>query len=297
MSERTSEPAVGNKLVRKGSLEKNPRLSQWLRIHRDGTISIFSGKVELGQGILTALAQIAAEEFDVDPARIRMVAADTARSPDEGVTSGSLSIQDSGAALRHTCAEARALLLARAAERLAAPIAALAVADGTIRAGSRSTSFWELADDALFEREIAAMTAVLKPAREYRVVGSSAPRLDLPDKIAGRPRFIQDMAPPGMLFGRVVRPPHGFARLASFDDAGAKRIPGVISVVRDGGFVGVLAEREEIAISAMRKLRESCTWEKLPPLPRDIHAWLRQHAAEHRAISEKSDPAALERAA
>ncbi|MGB7540396.1 MAG: molybdopterin cofactor-binding domain-containing protein, partial [Burkholderiales bacterium] len=92
------------KLMRPGSLEKNPRLSQWLRINRDSTVSVYSGKVEIGQGILTALAQIAAEELDVDPARIRMVAADTARSPDEGVTSGSLSIQDSGTALRRACA-------------------------------------------------------------------------------------------------------------------------------------------------------------------------------------------------
>jgi len=107
-----------SRLKRAGSLAKNPRLSQWLRVQRDGTVSVLIGKVEIGQGIHTALAQIAAEELGVAPERIRMVAADTAVSPDEGVTSGSLSVQDSGAALRRACAQARALLLKRAAERL-----------------------------------------------------------------------------------------------------------------------------------------------------------------------------------
>jgi len=283
------------KLVRPGSLEKNRLLSQWLRMNRDGTVSVYSGKVEIGQGILTALAQIAAEELDVDPARIRMIAADTALSPNEGVTSGSLSIQDSGAALRRACAEARALLLERAAERLAVPVAALRVEDGSIRAGERSTSYWECAEDALFEREILA-TAPLKSPRDYRTVGSKAPRLDLPDKIAGRPRFIQDMTLPDMLFGRVVRPPHGFAGLTSLDESRARSTSGVVAVVRDSSFVGVLAEREEAAIAAMHALRQSSVWEEAPALPQDIHAWLRQHVADRAVISEKTDPAAGARA-
>src|SRR5712672_3236763 len=122
------------RLRRPGSLEKNPKLAQWLRVHRDGTVSIFSGKVEIGQGISTALAQIAAEEFGITLERIRMVAPDTAVSPDEGVTSGSLSIQDSGDALRRACAQARALLLERAAARLGVSARDLQVADGAVRA-------------------------------------------------------------------------------------------------------------------------------------------------------------------
>src|ERR1700682_4951333 len=136
-----------------GSLRGNRRLSQWLKFHADGFVEIFSGKVEIGQGILTALAQIAAEELDVSIERIRMVAADTAGSPDEGVTSGSLSIQDSGKALRIACAEARVLLLERAALRLGVPAAELRVEDGSVRAGARATSYWECADDSLFERD------------------------------------------------------------------------------------------------------------------------------------------------
>ncbi|HYS75925.1 MAG TPA: molybdopterin cofactor-binding domain-containing protein, partial [Burkholderiales bacterium] len=137
-----------SRLKRAGSLEKNPRLSQWLRVHRDGTVSIYSGKVEIGQGILTALAQIAAEELGITLERIHMVAADTAASPDEGVTSGSLSVQDSGVALRRACAHARALLLESAAARLGVSVRDLQVADGAVRAAGRSTSFWECSDDA-----------------------------------------------------------------------------------------------------------------------------------------------------
>ncbi len=284
-----------SKLKRPGSLEKNPRLSQWLRVHRDGTVSIFSGKVEIGQGILTALAQIAAEELGLAPERIRMGAADTALSPDEGVTSGSLSIQDSGAALRRACAHARALLLERAAQRLGVSVAELDVEDGAIKAAGRSTSFWECAGDALFDCEIDA-TAAARPPRDYRVVGKPAPRLDLPDKIAGRPRYLQDMVLPGMLFGRVVRPRYGFSKLASLDDGKVKSMPGLVAIVREGSFVAVLAEREEGAIAAQNALRKASEWDALPPIPQDIHAWLKSHASDHRVINEKTDLGAKSRA-
>ena len=286
--------AVADRLKRPGSLQKNPRLSQWLRIERDGTISVFSGKVEIGQGILTALAQIAAEELGVAPERIRMVAADTSLSPDEGVTSGSLSIQDSGAALRRACAHARTLLLARAAERLGVSAGALHIEDGIAHAGRRSVSFWECADPALFDRDVEEEVCTKLP-RDYRLVGESAPRLDLPDKIAGRPRFIQDLVLPGMLHGRVVRPPQGCSGLSSLDETRTRAISGVVAIVRDGGFVGVLAEREEAAVAAQRALRSGASWKEGAPLPRDIHAWLREKAVDHRVISEKSDAGAKSR--
>ena len=276
------------RLKRPGSLENNSRLSQWLRVRSDGTISIFSGKVEIGQGIATALAQIAAEELGVALERVRMIPANTDASPDEGVTSGSLSIQDSGVALRRACAHARALLAERAAARLGVPTTALRIQDGTVHAAGHTTSFWECADDALFDCEV-DITLPLKPAYEYAVVGKPAPRRDLPDKIAGRPRFLQDMALPGMLYGRVVRPPHGFARLASLHGSTTKPIPGLVAIVREGSFLGVLAEREEAAIAAQRALRGAAVWEKAGTLPQDIHAWLRQNAVEHKVISEKTD--------
>jgi len=284
------------RLKRPGSLEKNPRLSQWLRVHRDGTVSIYSGKVEIGQGILTALAQIAADELGIALERIRMVPADTAVSPDEGVTSGSLSIEDSGVALRSACAQARALLLESAAARLAVPARDLQVADGAVQGGGRSTSFWECADDALLDREI-DQTAALRSPGDYGVVGKPTPRRDLPDKIAGRPRFIQDMTLPRMLYGRIVRPPHNFAGLISLDDGKVRSMPGLAAIVRDGGFIGVLAEREEVAISAQRTLRLTTSWKEIDPPPRDVHAWLKEHAAEHRVVSEKENADVKSRAA
>ena len=285
-----------SRLKRPGSLEKNPRLSQWVRVHRDGTVSICSGKVEIGQGILTALAQIAAEELGVAPGRIRMVAADTSVSPDEGVTSGSLSIQDSGAALRRACAHARALLVERAASRLGVSPGDLRIEDGAVRALDRSVSFWECADDALFDCEVDEAIAVIPPA-DYRVVGKAALRRDLPDKIAGRPRFIQDMVLPGMLYGRVVRPSHGFAGLVSLDESKVRSMQGFTAIVREGSFVGVLAEREDTAISAQQALRRAALWSDGGSLPQDIHSWLKEHAVEHRVINQKEDATTRSRAA
>src|SRR5688500_15250963 len=222
------------------------RLSQRVHCERDGTVSSASGKVELGQGILTALAQIAAEELDVALEKIRIVPASTAHSPDEGVTSGSLSIQDGGKALRVACAELRALLLGKAAKRLGVDVGELLVENGTVRGGGRSMSYWELAD---VEGEIPG-AAPLKATTSYRVVGTSAPRFDLPGKFAGRPSYVQDMVLPEMLHARIVRPPHAFSKLTSVDTSSVKA-----QVVRDGSVLGVLAEREEDAIAAAAKLR------------------------------------------
>ena len=165
------------------ALSDAKRLSQRVHFERDGTVSIASGKVELGQGILTALAQIAAEELDVPLEKIRILPASTAHSPDEGVTSGSLSIQDGGKALRVACAELRALLLDHAAKVLRVKPAELRLEKGVVHGGGESVSFWELANAG---GEIPG-GARLKPAASYRVVGASVPRLDLPGKFAGRP--------------------------------------------------------------------------------------------------------------
>ena len=261
------------------------RLSQRVHFERDGTVSIASGKVELGQGIVTALLQIAAEELDVDLKRLRILPASTDHSPDEGVTSGSLSIQDGGKALRIACAELRALMLARAARHLRVPAEQLQVADGTIRGGGNSVSYWDLADE---EGEIPG-NAPLKPASAYRVVGASVPRVDLPRKISGQPSYVQDMVLPRMLHGRVIRPQKAFARLLSVPEAKG------VSTVRDGSFLGVLAEREEDAIAAAAKLRAKCTWEDAPAVPGDIRAWLKQHGAERNIAREKTNAEAKAR--
>ena len=274
------------------SLKANPRLSQWLRFGRDGTVSVMPGKVELGQGIVTALAQIAAEELDVAFERIRMVPAAAPASPDEGVTSGSLSIQDSGSALRLACAEARALLLQRAAQRLGVAAAELEVSDGRIsHASGPATDYWSLADEGILEREATGSAAPKSPDR-YRIVGTSVPRLDIPRKAAAQAGFIQDLEWPGMLFGRVLRPPRHGAVLVSCDHGKVAAMPGVVAVVRDGSFLGVVAEREEVAIRAATALAGACAWKggTAFPEPRELDDFLVRQASKTTVLSEKVRP-------
>ncbi len=213
-----------------GSLRGNRRLSQWLHFRADGFVEVTSGKVEIGQGILTALAQIVAEELDIALARVRMVPASTATSPDEAVTSGSLSVQESGTALRHACAEARAIYLAAAATRLGVNPESLAVDDGAIVStnGAR-TSYWALASPGLLDREATGL--VLPKCSAYRIVGEPIERLDLPDKVFGAPCFIHDLELPRMAHGRVLRPPSPGATLVELDEARVRAMPGVVAVV------------------------------------------------------------------
>lgn len=244
------------------------RLDRWLAIEPDGTVTVYSGKVELGTGTRTALAQIVAEELDVPFARVRMVMGDTARTPDEGYTAGSMTVERGGDALRQAAAEARAALLEMASERLDAAPQDLVMRDGVIadrHHPDRTVSYAGLMGGKRFEREITG-NAPLKPADQYRVVGTSAPRVDLPAKVTGQPVFVQDLRLPGMLHGRVVRPPSPGAQLASLAEASVADVPGV-RIVRLGHFVGVVAPREEHAARAAQQLkvewRETTTLEPL----------------------------------
>ncbi|AWS48718.1 xanthine dehydrogenase family protein molybdopterin-binding subunit [Streptosporangium sp. 'caverna'] len=246
----------------------NPRVSQWLAIHGDGTVHVFSGKAELGQGILTALGQIAADELGVAPHRVLVLAATTASGPDQGFTAGSMSVADAEA-LRMACAEARALFLREAAARLGVDADEMVVADGVLRDrdGTCKTSYWDLAARVDLDREILGLASP-RPVAGRAVVGTSAARVDLPDKMTGRPRFIHDLSLPGRLAGRVVRPPSPAARLLGADLAPVERLPGVVAVVRDGDFLGVVAETETGAERAAVALRQACRWreeESLPP--------------------------------
>jgi nicotinate dehydrogenase subunit B len=250
-----------------GSLQNNRLLESWIRINADGTATVFTGKVELGQGIVTALAQIAAEELDLPLARVKMVSGDTGATPNEGMTAGSQSIENSGTALRLAAAEVRSLLLALAAPRLEMGADSLSVADGVISAANgRKISYGELADAINLRREATAKVAP-KPAGLHRIVGQSIPRFDIPAKVTGGAVYVQDMRPAGMVHGRVVRPPRYGAKLESVDEAKAKAIPGVIAVVRDGSFLGVIAEREEQAVKARLALSEAARWTEGPALP------------------------------
>jgi CO/xanthine dehydrogenase Mo-binding subunit len=276
------------------SLAANPILGDWVRIRSDGVVQVRSGKVELGQGVLTALAQIAAEELDVDVARVQMVAAATDLSPDEGYTAGSRSIQSSGAALRQVCAEARTIYLDVAAAKLAAAPDELEVEDGQINGPDGSTtSYWELADDTLLDRA-ATGEATPKPESDYAVVGTDVARLDLPDKLTGRPRYLHDLTLDGQVYGRVVRPPSRGAKLRDVDTGPTLALPGVITVVRDGEFLGVVADREEVAVSAAERLRRDAHWDRRPTLPDedDLPGFLVSAQADTSVLAAKeaSDP-------
>jgi nicotinate dehydrogenase subunit B len=254
-----------------GSLKANPRLESWIRIQPDGTVTVFSGKAELGQGILTALSQIVAEELDVAVGRIRISGASTVAGPDERYTYGSQSIELSGEALRRAAAEVRGLLLDAAAQSLGQPVQALTVRDGTIAApAGGSTSYWRLAERGPRALRQHTLTGGAKPKDPdaYTVVGKPLPRIDLPGKLSGAPAFVQDLMLPGMVHGRVVLPPRSGLTLEAFDEAAARAVPGVLAVVRHGNFLGVVAEREEQAVRARAVLQASARWGgALAPLP------------------------------
>jgi len=250
-----------------GSLQNNRKLDGWIRIDADGRATVFTGKVELGQGILTALEQIAAEELDLPLNRIRMISGDTAQTPDEGQTAGSQSVENSGTALRLAGAEVRAILLGLAAKRLGTAAEQLKVADGVISTpDGRQIAYGELVTDLDLNREATAKVAPKQPA-SHKIVGTSTPRRDIPAKVTGGLVYVQDVRIPGTLHGRVVRPPRYGSKLDSVDEAAASAMPGVVAVVRDGSFLGVIAEREEQAIKAREALRKSAKWTLGPELP------------------------------
>jgi nicotinate dehydrogenase subunit B len=249
------------------SLVANPKLSSWVKFGPHGEVTISPGKVEIGQGIVTALAQIAADELDVDLARVQMVRASTAASPNEGVTSGSLSIQQSGRAIRQACAEIRQLFLGAAADRLGVETSALDISDGTISGpGNVRTSYWELAHDVSLDRDATA-GAVPKPIARRALAGNSVQRLDIPDKVFAEPRFIHDTALPAMLHGRMLRPEKSRAKLVELREDGARAVHGLIAIVRDGSFCGVVCETEAGAEAAIAALRKGATWSAGETLP------------------------------
>ena len=243
------------------SIERNPALDDWIAIEPGGTVRVRTGKVEYGQGIVTAIALIAADELDVAPARVRIESADTDRAPNELYTVGSASIEESGAAVRLAAATARAHLLRLAAIELRADVSDLSVDDGTItdaRTGRR-TDYWAVLPAGRFERAV-ARDAPQKPASALRLRDRFAPRIDLGAKLRGG-AFLHDLRPEGLLYGRVVRPPALGFRLRGADIDSARAMPGVFAVVRSGSFLGVVAAREEQAVRAREALTASAVWE------------------------------------
>jgi nicotinate dehydrogenase subunit B len=275
------------------SLAANPKLSSWVQISAEGYVVVSPGKVEIGQGIVTALAQIAADELDLDIGRVRMVRATTAGSPNEGVTSGSLSVQQSGRAVRHACAEIRQIFLAAAADRLGVGSDALAISDGEISGpGNVRTSYWELAGEVSLDRQASGATP--KSSARRTLAGSSVQRVDIPDKVFAHRRFIHDSALPGMLHGRVLRSEMPRAKLVDLKEDGARGVAGLVTIVRDGSFAGVVSETENGAEAALKALRKGAAWSAREPLPDEngLADWLKSQPAESTIIDRKSAPQA-----
>lgn len=269
----------------------------FITVSSDGRITAFNGHVDLGTGIATALRQIVAEELDVAPERIDLVLGDTARTPDQGPTIASETIQVAAIPLRKAAAQARHFLLARAAERLGAPAAQLDIDDGLIRGHDNlSVSFGELVAGAHLRLALADDTPV-KAVDSYRVVGRPLARVDIPAKATGEAVYVHDVRVPGMLHGRVIRPPYAGVDAGDFvgtsliavDESSVAHIPGLVAVVRIGDFVGVVAEREESAIAAMTALKLS--WKRTPTLPdlADLDTALRANPSTPRTLLDKGD--------
>jgi nicotinate dehydrogenase subunit B len=270
-----------------GALRASPMLDAWIRIDGQG-ITVFTGKAELGQGIKTALLQVAAEELIVEPGLISLITADTARTPDEGYTAGSQSMQESATAVRHAAAQARELLIEAAAKRFAVPLEELTAQDGAVSHGDgRSASYRELGAADLLH--VAAQPrSKLKEPGSYRLIGRGLPRVDIPAKVFGGVAYVQDLRLPGMVHARVVRPPSYGARLRSVEIGPIERMPGVVKVVRDGSFLAVVAEREYQAVRGMNALALASQWDENTSLPdaARIYDWLRSAPSQEYIIRE-----------
>ncbi|HET7400204.1 MAG TPA: molybdopterin cofactor-binding domain-containing protein [Usitatibacter sp.] len=250
-----------------GSLRNAPFLDAWIRIDASGAITVCTGKAELGQGIKTALLQVAAEELCVPFERVTIVTADTHATANEGFTAGSASMQDSGTAIRNAAAQVREILEAEAARRWNTPAAGVRSDRGfALAPDGRRIAYGELASGLSLHTQAKSASRFVDP-RAYRVVNQSVPRVDIPAKLAGDAAYVHDMRLPGMLHARVVRPPSYGAKLTGLDTKAVEARPGVVKVIRDGDFVAVVAEREWTAIKAMRALAEDARWQETASLP------------------------------
>ncbi len=252
------------------SIQTNRRLEKWLRFNPDRTVRLAVGKVELGQGNVTALAQIAAEELDIDLGRIEVLSGDTQDAPDEGQTTSSQSIEVSGRSVRLVSAELRARVLDRLAQRLNCSPSEITVEDGVFRRGDAPTGhdYWNFAAAEDFARDVEG-TATPKPHTTYRVVGQPVPRRDLPAKVSGA-AFIHDLVRPDMLHARILRQPCRGAHLVTLNEAAVRRAAsGEFRVVRVGDFVAFVGSDETVVQRAAAAAPLHAKWDNVPSITPD----------------------------
>lgn len=259
------------------SLKRHPHINAWLEVLANGNVRIFTGKLELGQGIRTAIAQVAAEELDVAIDRTEVILADTARTPNEGYTAGSGSIEQSAMAVRYAAAAARAILMRLASERLNISVEKLTIDNGRIGAGGEGLSFAELLNGKQITNEVRPPVQ-LKPKEQYKIVGKPVPRQDISLMVRGAGVYVHDLRFKGMVHARVIRPSAYNAQLLNLDESYVKKgVPGLLKMVINGSFVGVIAADEYQAVRAQEFARRSAKWSTGPPPPLDDEKEQQRH--------------------
>jgi nicotinate dehydrogenase subunit B len=275
-----------------GSLKGAPFLDSWIRIDADGSITAFTGKAEIGQGFKTAFQQIAAEQRDVPFESLKVVTADTSLTANEGYTSGSQSMQNSGTAILNAAAQVREILVAEAARRLGLPAENLRTENGAVVApDGRRLPYGDLVGTDMLHVQ-AQPKSKLKDPSTFKVMGQPIPRVDIPAKVTGGAAYVQDMRLPGMVHARIVRPPSYGAQLTELDTSAVGKLPGVIKVVRDGNFIAVVAAKEFQAIKAMAALSSAAKWRETATLPKqdDLPRVLTSLPSQDFTIFEQSNP-------
>ncbi len=267
------------------------QIDSWLIVHRDGNVTVTTGKVELGTGVSTALRQIVADELDYPFERIVWIQGDTAKTVDQRPTFGSQTIKQGGSQMRQAAAEAKATLLALASDRFGVPVEQIIAIAGWVSAQgepAKRCSYAELIGGRRFNREIRGEIRLKEP-ENYTVVGKPVPRVDIPAKVTGTYSYMQDVRAPGMLHGRAVKPGAAGAKLASVDESSVRGLPGLVKVVVKGDFVGVVCKREEQAIMAARALKVAWqTAEKLPPMS-ELYDALQKIPSTDKEVAKRGD--------
>jgi len=273
-----------------GDLKKAPYLDSWIRIGSDGKVTVFTGKSELGQGIKTALRQVAAEELSVKFEEVDLITSDTTQTPNEGFTSGSQSMSDGGTAILHAAAQVRELLIGFAATKLGVDADTLKAEGGKIVAvDGRSVGYGDLvAGDVLHVQ--AEPQSKRKDPKTFSIVGQPIARVDIPAKVTGGVAYVQDMRIPGMVHARIVVPPSPKATISAVDAAKVEKLPGVLKIHRDGNFLAVIAEREYQAVVAMNALAAATTWVESETLPdsKTIYDYLKSLPSKNDVILNRT---------
>jgi CO/xanthine dehydrogenase Mo-binding subunit len=269
------------------------QLDSWIAIGRDGVVTAYTGKCEFGQGLYTAQLQLVAEEVCVPMDRIRLVQCDTSVTPDQGTTSGQQSHPSNfnHANLALAGATAREALIRLASARLGAPVSDLVARDGVVAVRnnpSRSVAYGDLIGGQRFDLQL-DRAATRKHPREWTVLGTSAPRVDMRDMVTGRFEFVHNVKVPGMLHGRVVRPPEVGASVSSVDESSVRQLPGIVKVVVKGNFVGVVAEKPWQAMQAAEKLLVNWTRGTALSPQADLYAALRKQPARDTLLVDSGD--------